>query len=866
MLKAQSFTCLGVTCLGVVGLASILMAQPAWAEVTQITAVQVKPTSKGIELVLESTSSRPLQVFTTRYGQTLITDIANAQLLEGKTFRQDNPTDTISSITVTPLGANTVRVTIAGKAGLPSAQVVENTPRLVLSVAAPATAATTPLPPSESTPNPAQTNGNSPTQSNQPESSADEEEVARANPSAPADRASDPSEEESADEEEVVVTGDGETGYRAPRATTATRTDTPLRDIPQSIQVVPQQVIQDQQVTRIGEAVRNVSGVTVLQGYGGSTDNYTIRGLAASSNLRNGFRDDGFLTFTDPANIERIEVLKGPASVLYGQFEPGGVVNYVTKQPLSNPFYAGELAIGSYSFYRPSIDFSGPLTPDKSVLYRLNVAYENSGSFRDFVNSEVFVAAPVLTFKLGEATNLTLEYEYVNVDRTFDRGFPAVPEIFRLPIGRFLGEPSDRYRLTGNKPSLTVEHRFNPNLRLRSAFTAQIFDADRSNAQARNFRLNEDRETLRRRYTVSEEKAEDYGLQTDLISNFNTGSVKHELLAGFELSRNTYDAVLRRTEFTPINIFNPVYGSPIPTDLGTVFDNDRRSDTLGIYLQDQIALSPNLKLLVGGRLDLIDFENEDRLTDTTSSRNYTAFSPRVGLVYQPIEPVSLYASFSRSFKPNVLATTSSGDLLEPEKGTQYEIGVKGELFDGRLSATLAAYSITKTNVATTDPNDIDFSIAVGEIKSRGVELDVVGRLAPGWNVIASYGYNEAFVSENEAFVEGDAGSLAVGSRLVNAPQHSASLWTTYEIQSGSLKGLGFGGGLYFVGDREAELPNSIELPSFVRGDATIFYRRDNYRAALNFKNLFGTRYYEAQGTLVYPGSPFTVVGSLSVEF
>lgn len=832
MLRARSFTCLGLA-----GITSVAIVQPSLAETAQITAVQLQPTASGVELILESTSNTPLRVFTTRYRQTLIADIVNTQLRlpEGKPFRQANPTDSISGITIAPLGANSVRVTITGKTELPSAQIVQGTPGLVLNITTPTTAATTP-----------------PAAPTQQPSEPDTQSM----PPAPASQA----EADEAGEEEVVVTGDQEpaNGYRVPSATTATKTDTPLRDIPQSIQVVPRQVIQDQQVTRVGDAARNVSGVTVLQGYGGSTDNYTIRGLTTSSNLRNGFRDDGFLTFTDPATIERIEVLKGPASVLYGQFEPGGVVNYVTKKPLSNPFYAAELQIGGYNFYRPSIDLSGPLTPDKSALYRLNLAYENAGSFRDFVDNEVFVAAPVFTFKLGPATNLTLEYEYVKVDRTFDRGFPSEPEIFKLPISRFLGEPSDRYELTGNKPSLTIDHQFNPNLRLRTAFTAQIFDADRSNAQARTFRLQPDRQTLRRRYTISEEKAEDYGLQTDLISKFNTGSVQHELLAGFELSRNASDGVLRRTEFTPINIFNPVYGSPIPTNLPTIFDSDRRSDSLGLYLQDQIALLPNLKLLIGGRFDFVDVDIEDRLADTTTSRNYNVFSPRVGIVYQPIQPLSLYASFSRSFKPNVLASTSSGDLLEPERGTQYEVGIKGELLDGRLSATLAAYSITKTNVATTDPNDLDFSIAAGEIKSRGIELDVVGRLAPGWNIIASYAYNDAFVSEDNNF--------DVGSRLVNAPKHSASLWTTYEIQSGGLQGLGFGGGIFFVGDREAELPNTITLPSFVRADATVFYRRNNYRAAINFKNLFGTEYYEAQGSLVYPGAPFTVVGSFSVEF
>ncbi|HEY9907588.1 MAG TPA: TonB-dependent siderophore receptor [Thermosynechococcaceae cyanobacterium] len=811
----------------------------------QITAVQLQPTANGVELILESTSSIPLQVFTTRYRQTLIADIVNTQLQlpQGRTFRQDNPTDAIAGITITPLGANSVRVTITGKTELPSAQIVQGTPGLVLNITTPGTAATrTPTEPTPETSEPDSSSGNQST------------------PPAPSSESTDRAEANEADEEEIVVTGDQQPAsrYGAPSAATATKTDTPLRDIPQSIQVVPRQVIQDQQVTRIGDAVRNVSGVTLLQGYGGSTDNYTIRGLTTSSNLRNGFRDDGFLTFTDPATIERIEVLKGPASVLYGQFEPGGVVNYVTKKPLSNPFYAAELQIGSYNFYRPSIDFSGPLTPDKSILYRLNLAYENAGSFRDFVDNEVFVAAPVFTFKLGSATNLTLEYEYVNVDRTFDRGFPSEPELFTLPINRFLGEPSDRYKLTGNKPSLTIDHQFNPNLRLRTAFTAQIFEAERSNAQARTFRLESDRQTLRRRYTASDEKVEDYSLQTDLISKFNTGSVQHQLLVGFELSHSASDAVLRRTEFTPINIFNPVYGSSIPTDLPAVFDSDRRSNSLGLYLQDQITLLPNLKLLVGGRFDSVDLDIEDRLADATTSRNYNVFSPRVGIVYQPIQPISLYASFSRSFKPDLFASRSTGDLLEPEKGTQYEVGIKGELLGGRLSATLAAYSITKTNVATTDPNDPDFSIAAGEIKSRGIELDVVGRLAPGWNIIASYAYNDAFVSEDN--------TLPVSSSLVNAPEHSASLWTTYEIQSGSLKGLGFGGGIFFVGDREAELPNTITLPSFVRADATIFYRRDNYRAAINFKNLFGTDYYEAQGSLVYPGAPFTVVGSFSVQF
>jgi iron complex outermembrane receptor protein len=335
---------------------------------------------------------------------------------------------------------------------------------------------------------------------------------------------------------EIVVTGEQETGYSVPNATSATRTDTPLRDIPQSIQVVPRQVLEEQQVTRIGEAARNVSGVTPKPGYAGATDNYTIRGFEASYNLRNGFRDDGFYSVTDPANIERVEVLKGPASVLYGQIEPG-VVNYITKQPLSEPYYAGELTVGSYDFYRPSIDISGSLNSDQTLLYRLNIAYENSGSFRDFVDKELFIIAPVLTYKINDATTLSLEYEYINLNQTFDRAFPPIRESFELPISRYLGEPSDSYDFTAHRFSSILQHRFNDDWQLRNAFSIQTTDSLDSNVQARTFQLEDDGRTLERVFRGGPGNTQVYSLQTDLIGNFNTGSIKHQLLLGFELSK-----------------------------------------------------------------------------------------------------------------------------------------------------------------------------------------------------------------------------------------------------------------------------------------------------------------------------------------
>jgi hypothetical protein len=211
---------------------------------------------------------------------------------------------------------------------------------------------------------------------------------------------------------------------------------------------------------------------------------------------------------------------------------------------------------------------------------------------------------------------------------------------------------------------------------------------------------------------------------------------------------------------------------------------------------------------------------------------------------------------SYSFNPSTNRTVG-GALFPPERGTQYEVGIKADLTN-RLSATLAAYEITKTNVATTDPSNTNFSIATGEVRSRGIEFDLAGEILPGWNIIASAFVNDAIVSKDN--------DLPVGDRLVNAPSVGASLWTTYEIQDGDWKGFGFGGGLFFVGNREAQLPNTFEIPSYVRADATIFYKRDNWRVGLNFKNITDTRYYESQGFYLRPGAPFTVLGTISVNF
>lgn len=347
-----------------------------------------------------------------------------------------------------------------------------------------------------------------------------------------------------------------------------------------------------------------------------------------------------------------------------------------------------------------------------------------------------------------------------------------------------------------------------------------------------------------------------------IIGKFSTGSIKHQLLFGVDLSRSdVIDSSGVSGTAPSLDLFNPVYGQPLDP-LDQKFSSTSVTDALGVYVQDQVTLTDNLKLLLGGRFDISTSTSRDELANTESSQADDAFTPRVGIVYQPIEPISLYASYSRSFTPNS-GTDFEGNLFQPERGTQYEVGIKADISD-KLSATLAFYNLTKSNILTEDirpgvpPGE--FSIQIGEQRSRGIELNLAGEILPGWNIFAGYAYTDARITEDN--------NLPVGNRLYNTPENAINLWTSYEIQKGSMQGLGFGVGFFFVGDRQGDLENTFKVPSYVTTDAAIFYKRGQLRTQINFKNLFNVDYFEAtrDNLRVFPGQPFTVQGTISWEF
>ena len=292
---------------------------------------------------------------------------------------------------------------------------------------------------------------------------------------------------------------------------------------------------------------------------------------------------------------------------------------------------------------------------------------------------------------------------------------------------------------------------------------------------------------------------------------------------------------------------------------------DRTTDLLGIYLQDRIDLLDNLILAAGVRYNLVDQDLTNNLTGEEINENYDNVTPNVGIVYQPIEPISLYANYSQSFVPNTEETDVDGQPLEPETGEGFDLGIKAEIVENRLSATLGYFNITKQNVAVNDPNDPEQTAfnATGEQQSEGFDLDLNGQIMPGWNIVASYAFIDAEVTE-------DDNPEFVGNKLTGIPDNSASLWTTYELQKGSLQGLGFGAGFNFVGERQGGLPNSFSVDSYFLTNAALFYSRDNWQARLNFDNLFDVDFIESVKTertrFIYPGDPFTVRASVAVEF
>ena len=798
------------------------------ASLVQITDVRMEATDAGLQVVLETADGTLAEPVTSVSGDALVLEIPNAMLVE-EGFEEFAPAEGIALVQVSPLADDRVQVVITGADAVPEVIVGSDAAGLTLNIVP---------------------------------------GVAQA--------------VEGDEAIQIVVTGEQDEGYNPSSASTATRTDTPLQDVPASVTVVPQQVLEDRNVRTVNEGVETVSSVApAFRSYGNGQVPGTriIRGFEQATtgvaNFRNGLPDSDFLSLVPITTVERIEVLRGPASVLFGAGEPGGIINVITRQPLDEPTYTLAFEAGNRGLYQPSIDLSGPLTADDTVLYRLIGSYQGSGDFQGFADNRVATIAPSLTVNLGERTEIDLYYEYTDLfgDPTSGLSNALILSDGSLTPRDFLTYYPDltSIDIETNRFGYTLEHEFNDSWRLRNNVAVNLTRVREE--VAFGLAISGDEQFLEG-FNVNQGvfQRNNFLGQIDILGEFETGSISHQILAGFDFNRfsNNGDRVDADTPLPPLEISNPNYDIPTPefSTRGAFGDFDLVRRGYGLYLQDQLSFSDNLILLVGGRYDWISTDFETILSAggdvvTLPTRNDGAFSPRVGLVYKPRENVSLYASYTQSFQPLSGFDNLSPDAdaaLDPTRGTQYEVGVKTDFLDGRLSTTLAAYYLTRTNVLTPDPNNPNLSIQTGEQRSQGIELDVTGEILPGWNVILSYAYTDAEVTEDNTF--------PVGNRLPNVPENQASLWTTYTIQEGDLEGLGFGLGLFYTGTRQGDLNNSFELGDYVRTDAAIYYRRDHFNAAINFRNLFDIDVpaFAFSRAYVQRTQPFSVVGSISWQF
>ncbi|QUS60316.1 TonB-dependent siderophore receptor [Synechocystis sp. PCC 7338] len=783
-----------------------------------VTGVNLKLTEKSLELELENNSSTPLQPLIYPQENLLIIELTDALLdIPGGEFSQENPSSQIAAIAITQGENNIVRITVTGvDNNLPEVTVSSVDQNLVLSLTSSSTA------------------------------------IAPENPES---------------EIEVVATQEGqdESSYFVPSASTATGLDTPLLDIPQSIQVVPQQVLQDRNVNELGPALQTVPGVSPNGGRGTSVfgPGFLIRGFPVQGSI---FRDGipyqslGPLNTTD---IEQIEVLKGPSSIVFGAGEPGGSINLISKKPLDEPYYNAAVSLGNYNDYRLDVDLSGPLLPEAidTVNYRLNVSYETSSSFRDFVYGDLWVVSPTLTWNIGPDTKLNIYGQYTTNRETLDEGIPAT-NIADLPSNRFLGERFSKFEQDQYLIGYTFNHDFNENLKLRHAMQYLAYAPVRY-APLFDF-FDEDTGELNRFEYYAGGNYQRFFTNAELVGEFYTGPVKHRVLFGLEYRNDTETPEFQfSNSFAPINVFNPVYtNTPFP--IAPEFFRDDQVNRFAVYLQDQMDLFDNLKLLVGLRYDsATQNRSTQSLTEPREEFNQTddQLTPRVGIIYQPIPSVSLYGSYTTSFNPSFAASLNAdGSTFDPQTGRQFEVGVKADITD-KLSVTFSAFDIRKQNVPTIDPANPLFTIQTGEQTSRGVELYLGGEILPGWNIVTGYSYLDAFVSQDNTDI--------VDNTLANVPSNQFSLWTTYEIQSGDLQGLGFGLGLFYVDQRAGDLDNTFVLPSYFRTDAAVFYRRENWELQLNIENLFNSQYLSASNGFdlsTYPGAPFTVMGKIGVKF
>lgn len=654
--------------------------------------------------------------------------------------------------------------------------------------------------------------------------------------------------------------------YQADEATGATRIAAPLRDIPQTVNVVTETLVEDQAARSLQDTLQNVPGVSFNIG-DGQRDQVVIRGFdAIGDQYVDGLRDDA-LYYRDLSNLEAVEVVKGPAAVLYGRGSSGGIVNRITKKP-GPSIREAELVTGSFSRARAAFDVGNSL--GTSADFRITGALEDSGSFREegFIEREAI--APSISLDISPNSSVLVQAERLHDRRITDMGIPA----FRgspvdVPIETYYGtadaERDDYTDADMTSGRVAFEHRIGTGLTLRADSRAYSYTLDRQNTFAAT--VDDATGTASLFHGASDRKDDGWVGRLELAQEVSVAGMKHQPLYGVEVSRQTKDLRSWNWSVRPtVDVFDPArpplaaFGVPV---LGN--DNETKMDVSSVYVQDLVTLSPQWKALLGVRYDVFEQAVDDRLTGQSDrQRTDREWSPRAGLVFQPSAWQSWYLSYSQSFQPSgeTLAFSTAQADMAPEQTSNVEVGAKLDLFDGKLSTTASVFRLERTEIKNTDPTT-QAIVPVGTQRTDGIELTAAGDVAPGWQLSAGYAYLDAEITESIAIQNGVS---LEGNTAALTPRHSANAWLMRNLGHGWR----LGGGLNYVGARFTSQDNLVTLDSYVTADAALVYESKTYDVALNAKNITDNEYFVSghgsSNNLNAPGAPRSIELTARLRF
>ncbi len=654
-----------------------------------------------------------------------------------------------------------------------------------------------------------------------------------------------------------------------PRLTTATRTDTPLLDVPQSVTVITRDLISDQRMQSMADVVRYVPGVGMAQGEG-NRDTPIFRGNSSTSDFYvDGIRDDTQY-FRDLYNVERVEALKGPNAMIFGRGGVGGVINRVTRQAAWATSRVVAIDAGSSGGRRIAGDLGQGL--GARVAVRLTGMFEASDTYRDSVSIERYGVNPTLAFALGPNTTLRAAYEHFHDDRTADRGISSYNgrPVETDPSTFFGNADSSQSTATVDTVSTLFEHRVGARMTIRNRTSLATYDKFYQNVFPGAVNAAGTSVSLSG-YNNATDRTNLFN-QTDLILTSRTGRIDHTVLAGIEIGRQGTDNFRETGYFTTIGpnvttvsapLSNPVTTLPMEWRQGaTDADNHGVATVAAAYIQDQVVLSSKAQAVVGVRVDQFNMDFRNNRTQSYLSSRDTLASPRLGLIYKPQEPVSLYASYTLSYLPRAGEQLSSLSLtnqaLDPEEFRNYEVGAKWDVLPV-LSFTAALYRLDRSNVVVPDPLDPTRSILVDAQRTEGLEIGLNGSLTDRWSLAGGYAFQDGTITRSIS------ATAQAGATLAQLPDHSFSVWNRYNLSSR----WGVGLGLVHRSEVFTSTDNTVVLPAFTRVDAAGFFTVNaRFRAQLNIENLFDTEYYPNahSNTNITPGSPFAARVGFTTRF